>query len=193
MDSNLHPLFCVFSLLFLNMNAAKWMGCAEGNYEPGNHTVEGIVIHLMDGTLVGTDAWFSDPRAKVSAHYGIGRNGEIHQYVLEQNRAYHAGRVNPEPPVLPILAAHPGRNPNGYLLGIEHEGTVDDDWPEAQVQASAELVADICTRYGLAIDRDHIVKHHEIYALKPCPGPKCPMDEIIARALAIASPPEASS
>lgn len=172
-----------------------WIGCADENFTVGRggYKPEGIAMHIMAGTLVGTDAWFLTPPAKrpdgkaSSSHYGIGKQGQIHVYVLEENSAYHAGRVKPKPSTLPLLVQFPG-NPNAFLIGIEHEGQVDDDWTPEMIEASAQLVAEICLRWEIPIDRTHIVKHHEIFQPKPCPGPKCPMDEIVAKALQIASP-----
>ena len=70
---------------------------AAANFAHGRNGLkpQGIVIHLMDGTLLGTDAWFlNGNRGSVSsAHYGIGKTGEIHQYVKDEDRAYHAGNV----------------------------------------------------------------------------------------------------
>ncbi|MBS0149346.1 MAG: N-acetylmuramoyl-L-alanine amidase [Nitrospira sp.] len=54
---------------------------------------EAIVIHIMEGTLKGTDAWFKNEESGVSAHYGIGEASEIHQYVGESDRAWHTGRI----------------------------------------------------------------------------------------------------
>lgn len=166
-----------------------WIGCAEGNWAPGRgaHKPEAIVIHLMAGSLAGTDAWFLTAPEKrnnggfaSSAHYGIGKLGQVHQYVKDEDRAYHAGRV--QWPSTPVLALHPGVNPNDFTIGIEHEGQLDDDWTEEMIQASAALIADICARWSIPCDRAHIAKHHEIFAPKPCPGPKCPMDDLVARA-----------
>ena len=39
-----------------------------------NFKPELIVLHIMDGTLSGTDSWFADPSSQVSSHYGIGLN-----------------------------------------------------------------------------------------------------------------------
>src|SRR5271163_203896 len=98
-----------------------WIGCAKGNYQtgrPGQFQPEAVVIHIMEGTLKGTDSWFNDPRAKVSAHYGIGTGGLVHQYVKEADTAFHAGIV--DRPTWPLLK--PRVNPNYYTIGIEHEG-----------------------------------------------------------------------
>lgn len=62
---------------------------------------EAIVVHIMDGSLSGTDAWFASQASEVSAHYGIGKAGEVHQYVEEADTAFHCGTVkNPSWPGL---------------------------------------------------------------------------------------------
>ena len=137
----------------------------------------------MAGTLRGTDAWFRNPRSKVSAHYGVGRGGAVHQYVSESDTAWHAGRVyRPTWGGVKRL----GRNPNLYTVGIEHEGHLGDAWPEAMLDASARLIADVCTRWSIPIDREHVVGHREIYARKACPGDEVDLDDLVARARAAA-------
>lgn len=162
-----------------------WVGAATENFHVGRagYLPVGVVIHLMDGSLTGTDSWFNNPTAQVSAHYGIGKTGQVHQYVREEDRAFHAGRV--QDPTFPLLNEYPDINPNDYLIGIEHEGTVDDEWSTDMVQASAELLAQICKRWNIPCNRDHVARHHEIFAPKPCPGPKCPIDDIVAQAAAL--------
>lgn len=172
------------------MIQAKWIGCAAENFMTGRRTktVTAIVIHLMDGSLTGTDQWFKVPPKDrglsgmaSSAHYGIGKDGTLHQYVLEKDTAYHAGRVD-----MPTWAKALEGNPNFTTIGIEHEGRPADEWPETMVLASAELVADIATRHAIPIDREHIVGHREIYSKKSCPGPHCPLDRIVHLAKAFA-------
>lgn len=147
-----------------------------------------VVVHIMDGSLLGTDEWFRNTKASASTHYGVGNKGDVFQWVKEEDQAWHAGRVD-RPLWKKII---PGVNPNLYTIGIEHEGRplVNDVWPEAQKQASAELIADICKRYNLPIDRDHVIGHYEIFAGKPnCPGVnKGIIDELVARAKAINTP-----
>lgn len=135
----------------------------------GGYMPEAIVIHIMDGSLAGTDAWFNDPKSQVSAHYGIGKKGEVHMYVREQDTAWHAGRVLRATWKLIKKSV----NPNLYTIGIEHEGKPleNDKWPDAMKKASAELIADIAKRWNIPIDRDHVIGHYEIFADKPnCPG-----------------------
>lgn len=136
-----------------------------------------VVIHIMAGSLIGTDSWFATTDSQVSAHYGIGLKGEIHQYVNEKNRAWHAGRVSG--PTFKLYK--PGVNPNDYTIGIEHEGQDLSKNPQAQIQASADLVKAICTRWNIPIDRDHIIGHYQVFDRKPnCPGTdKTVIDKII--------------
>ena len=150
-----------------------WVG--RKGYRP-----EGVVIHIMDGTLVGTDSWFANPASLVSAHYGIGRTGEVHQYVKEEDTAWHAGRV--DAPAWKLIK--PNINPNLYTVGIEHEGKPDDVWTDAMKQSSADLIREICKRWQIPIDRTHIVGHFEIFSKKPnCPASnKKIIDELVALA-----------
>jgi N-acetyl-anhydromuramyl-L-alanine amidase AmpD len=125
-----------------------------------------IVIHISEGTLASADAWFANAAAQVSAHYCVARTGEVHQYVSEEDTAYHAGI--PVNPAWRLLRPHV--NPNFYTVGIEHEGRAQDEWTEAQYAASAQLVLDITRRWAIPIDTGHIVMHREIRANKTCPG-----------------------
>lgn len=138
---------------------------------------EAIVIHIMEGSLTGTDSWFASFASAVSSHYGIGRAGEIHQYVSESDSASHAGiEVSPSWHLLKTTG-----NPNYYTIGIEHEGTSTTIWTEETKQASAALIKDICTRWNIPLDRDHIIGHYEIKSSKPnCPAiNKGIIDELI--------------
>lgn len=151
------------------------------------HKPEAIVIHIMEGSLAGTDNWFSTPASQVSAHYGIGKNGEVHQYVEEVDTAWHAGSV--VSPTWTLIRPVPP-NPNFYTIGIEHEGFASDVWPEAQRRVSAELIFNICKRWDIPLDRKHIIGHYEIRATKPnCPAVnKIIIDDLIQRAKSIAAP-----
>ncbi len=147
-----------------------------------------IVIHIMEGTLGGTDSWFKNPESRVSAHYGIGLSGEIHRYVQEQDSAWHAGRVDGPRWALIKRDTTGGKyiNPNYYTIGIEHEGYKDSEWTGALYASSAELIADIAARWEIPIDSEHIIGHREIYCLKSCPGSKVIIGRIIEMAKEIA-------
>lgn len=165
----------------------EFIGCAASNFRAGRlspYQPEAIVIHIMAGSLRGTDLWFGSPVSSVSAHYGIGKLGEVHQYVKEEDTAFHAGTVDrPSWAGIKRTAAGVIANPNYYTIGIEHEGQEDDDWPEPQRAASAAMIAQIAGRWSIPLDRAHVIGHHEIRQSKPCPGSTAPLDELIARAI----------
>jgi hypothetical protein len=145
----------------------------------------------MDGSFAAGESVFRDPKTQKSAHYGISSQGEVHQYVDENDTAFHAGIVvNPTWPLL-----KPRINPNFYTIGVEHEGRPDDIWPEAQLAASASLIGEIIARWSIPLDDSHIIRHHQIRASKTCPGNWLELDELLKRirlAPPVVAPAEAS-
>jgi len=77
----------------------------------------------MEGTLDGSDSWFRNPAAQASAHFGVGKDGRIYQWVDTRDKAWHcaAGNAN--------------------WIGIEHEGHSGDTLTAAQLAATARIVA----------------------------------------------------
>jgi N-acetylmuramoyl-L-alanine amidase len=156
----------------------KWIGCPESNFRKGRplgFRPEAIVIHIMDGSYAAGEAVFLSEGTQRSAHYGISKEGVIHQYVDENDTAFHAGVVlNATWPLL-----KPGVNPNFYTIGIEHEGRPDDVWPEAQLTASARLIGEIVARWNIPADVLHLVRHHQIRASNTCPGSWLRIEKLI--------------
>ena len=157
-----------------------WIGCPESNFRKGRplgFRPEAIVIHIMYGNYAAGEAVFLSQGSQKSAHYGISKEGVIHQYVDENDTAFHAGVVvNPTWPLM-----KPGVNPNFYTIGIDHEGRPDDVWPEAQLTASAGLIGEIVARWSIPVDALHLVRHQQIRASKTCPGSWLQMDALIQR------------
>src|SRR3990167_6238467 len=132
----------------------KWVGANPKNFAIGrqNEKITKICLHWIVGKLSAADAVFNNPDRQVSAHFGIGHT-EVHQYVREEDTAYHAGNFTV----------------NKQSIGIEHEGGPDLPISEDTHKTSIELVTDICRRYNIPADRQHILKHSEIKATQ-CPG-----------------------
>ena len=80
------------------------------------------------------------------------------------------------------------RQPNFYTIGIEHEGTPEDEWTDAMYASSAVLLRGISSRYPALriLTRDNVIMHREICAGKTCPGFKVDMNRLID----LASAPE---
>lgn len=161
------------------MTQPIWIGCPAQNFRSGRHgfKIEAIVVHIMDGSFQAGESVFADPGTQKSAHYGISNTGLIHQYVDENDTAFHAGIVvNPSWPLI-----KPGINPNLYTVGIEHEGRPDDVWPDAQLSSSATLIQAIAARWAIPIDDQHVIRHHQIRASKTCPGNWLNLDLLLKR------------
>jgi N-acetylmuramoyl-L-alanine amidase len=165
----------------------RWMGCASRNFRAGraNHTVEAVVLHVIDGSQSACDLTFLNNGLAnpVSAHYSISRTGEIHHYVQEYDTAFHAGKlVNPS---WPGLKRSNGSyvNPNLYSIGIEHEGGPYDEWTDEMYAASAALLRGISRRYPAlqTLSRENVALHREIRADKSCPGFRLDFDRLMSQ------------
>ena len=136
------------------------------NFTPGRggNSIDRIVLHWMDGTMANADARFADPSQQVSAHYGI-EDDNIHQYVQEQDTAWHAGDFAM----------------NQRSIGIEHSADPSRPASAATIETSSQLVADICKRENIPCDRQHIIKHSEVPYATECCGTLL-IDQIVSRA-----------
>lgn len=156
-----------------------------GNMKHGRRAkwpTDTIVIHVEEGSEAATRSWFDAHESHVSAHYGIDKSGVIEQFVDEKDTAYANGRV--DHPTADVVLHRIGSNPNDWTISIEHEGSATDTLTDAQRDASASLIYDICKRRDIPIDRSHILGHHEIYSLKTCPG-GISVDELVDQAAAM--------
>jgi N-acetylmuramoyl-L-alanine amidase len=146
----------------------------------GGHRVCGVVIHTNVGSFESTVHWFADPASGVSAHYLVGLDGRVAQFVDEADTAQHAGRVRN--PTTELVAAG---DPNLYTVGIEFEDGGDPHGVargEAQYRIGGELLRQIAARWSIPLDRAHVVGHREIYDRKSCPG-NLSIDQLLRQAL----------
>jgi N-acetyl-anhydromuramyl-L-alanine amidase AmpD len=126
-----------------------------------------VVIHIAEGNLKQTYNWFKNPASGVSSHYGIEEDA-VWQFVDERNVAWANGRVaNPKSKLVKELAKY---NPNVFSISIENSGVATKDISAKQYDTLSQLVAEICIRHNISIDREHIIGHNEIYSMKTCPG-----------------------
>lgn len=146
----------------------------------GQEEVRGLVVHIMDGTLMGTDSWFRNPVSKASSHWGTGRNGTLYQWVGTEHRAWAQG------------------NGNRAWLSSENEGRGGETLTEQQLDRNAEIFAwihktydDVPLRRATGPDDRGLGWHGmggKAWGNHPdCPGPKivAQLDEIVKRAAAI--------
>lgn len=115
------------------MDGIIWKGSPNHYTGRQGYTVTHITLHIMVGYLAGTDATFANSASQASAHYGIGADGTIHQYVSERDGSYSDANYMS----------------NCSTISIEHEGGMSGAvCTQACIDASARLCADIARRYG---------------------------------------------
>lgn len=129
----------------------------------------------------------------VSVHYIIDRDGTVRCYIPEDRVAWHAGKGQwkDDPKYTNKM--------NRYAIGIEMVGMgseqdmsiymsadtyqkLDDElkgFTAEQYAALKPLVADICGRYDIPMDRKHVIGHEEYSPNKTDPGELFDWAEII--------------
>jgi len=155
-------------------------------YEP-----EFVMIHFCSAVVNHRDDPYNIKHvrqtfidADVSIHYIIDREGTVYCCIPENRTAWHAG-----------VGQWKGEekyknNMNRYSIGIELMaiGSYEDmsiymteaeynaldpaliGYTQAQYEALEALVADICTRHHIPMDREHVIGHEEFSPNKNDPG-----------------------
>ncbi|MEU6406815.1 peptidoglycan recognition family protein [Streptomyces sp. NPDC046985] len=127
-----------------------------GNHDlgdrPASQGIRYIVIHDTEGAWEGVINLIQDP-TYVSWNYTVrSTDGHIAQHVKAKDVAWHAGNWYV----------------NAKSIGLEHEGFLaePDAWyTEAMYRSSARLVRYLADKYGIPLDRQHILGHDTV------PGP----------------------
>lgn len=146
---------------------------------PPGAKIAHVILHYT-GMLTGGMALrrLCDPKAKVSAHYLIARNGAITQLVEESMRAWHAGQSYWRGAV----------GLNDTSIGVElvnrgHEWGYQQ-YPARQIEACAVLVRDIMRRHN--IPPQNILGHSDIApARKTDPGEYFPWRELARQGVGV--------
>ncbi len=131
----------------------------EGDYgnhdkanRPADQSIDYIVVHDTEATWETTLRLVQDP-TYVSWQYSLrSTDGHIAQHLKLEDVGWHAGNWAV----------------NSKSIGLEHEGflAAPDAWyTEAMYRSSARLVKYLSERYGIPLDRQHILGHDTV------PGP----------------------
>jgi hypothetical protein len=166
------------------MTGATWRPIPVNFTVNGQSSVRGVVIHIMAGTLAGTDSWFRNPKAQASSHFGTGKTGALYQWVDTKDRAW----------------AQAGGNRD--WLSVENEGQGGDTLTDAQVTRCAEVLAWAHKTHGVPLQlaastSDKGLAYHALGGSgwgghTSCPGSKivAQLPEILKRAKALVVPPK---
>lgn len=128
-----------------------------GNHDkanrPTSQKIDYIVIHDTEASYASTVQSVRNPEY-VSWHYTLrSSDGHVAQHVRTKDVAWHAGNWHI----------------NAKAIGLEHEGfAAQGSWyTEAMYRTSAKLVKHLAKRYGVPLDRHHIVGHDNVPGLTP--------------------------
>lgn len=137
----------------------------DHSFDVGGIWALGLVLHVMEGELQGTDQWFRRPRTKEdpgsSAHFGLARNGLLYQWVDTGNRAWAQAAGN-----------------DSYV-SVEIEGFVGDGLSINQFKALVSLVQWMHDHHGMPFalanhPNERGLGYHAMggvaWGNHPCPG-----------------------
>jgi N-acetyl-anhydromuramyl-L-alanine amidase AmpD len=163
----------------------------------GSQVVTAVVMHIAAGTMASVFPTFNTLDRKTSAHFCIGKDGALEQYVSVNDTAYGNGlawkdgqwynsRSKVVNPTWSNLIAQ--TNPNAYTVSIEHEGQPADEWTADMYRTNNRLLVWLGEQFSLMYNPHHsLIGHCEIDPLdKPnCPGPNVNYERIATDACAI--------
>ncbi|MEV8036855.1 N-acetylmuramoyl-L-alanine amidase [Streptomyces sp. NPDC086182] len=111
--------------------------------------IDTIVIHDTESPYESAISTFQTPGGG-AAHYVMrSSDGAVTQMVPTKDIAFHAGNYST----------------NLHSIGIEHEGYAAHGgtwYTEAQYEATASLVRYLSDRFGIPLDREHIIGHDNV-------------------------------
>jgi hypothetical protein len=136
--------------------AVKWVRSPNFSAR-GSGKINKIVLHYTTSRNInGSISWFQNPASRVSAHYIVGREGEIVQMVRDSDKAWHA-------------AGH-----NDTTIGIEHVAANGDKLSPAQEKATIQLCRWLMAEYR--IPKQSVTGHRWLPNSTSCPGSLWPTE-----------------
>lgn len=142
------------------VNYTSW----SPNYDPRNGTkITDITIHHMAGNLSVETCGSVFKSRPASAHYGIGSDGRIGQYVDEKHMAW--------------ANANKASNLRSVTIELAND-KIGGDWhvSDKAISKCIELVVDICKRNGIkelkytGTTSGNLTRHN-MFVSTTCPGP----------------------
>ncbi|MCH9664851.1 MAG: 1,6-anhydro-N-acetylmuramyl-L-alanine amidase AmpD [Gammaproteobacteria bacterium] len=127
------------------------MSLPYGEY--GNDYIKQLFLGTLDcsGDSSAHPSFKSLQGLKVSAHLVIRRDGSIMQFGPFDRKAWHAGK-----------SSYQGREKcNDFSIGIEMEGSKEDDYEELQYEVLVKVCQELLATYT-GLDFSRIVGHSDI-------------------------------
>lgn len=140
------------------------IGYPDGKKGRGGAKIDKIFVHHMAGILTAKQCGNVFKSRPASAHYGIGSDGKIGQYVKEEDTAWHCA----------------SKSYNQRSIGIElsNDKGASGNWhvSDKTIAKCIDLIVDICKRNGIKKinytgDLKGNLCMHRWTASTSCPGP----------------------
>ncbi len=113
---------------------AHWRGPVPNRSVKGmQRPIRGLILHIEEGSEIGTDAWFHQDEAQASAHFGNPKNGQLDQWVDTDDKAWAEVSGNP------------------YWISLENEGNSGQSLTENQLENAAQLLAWLHSTEGIPL------------------------------------------
>lgn len=167
---------------------------------PREHPVEKVMIHFTSAVMLDAQnpydydlvrSIFEDN--KLGIHYLLDRDGTIYCFLPESRSAWHAGKGS-------FQKEKYTNNMNRYSIGIELMGIGSENdmsiyltskqyqaldssligFTDAQYASLKALLADICNRHQIPMNRENIIGHQEYNPGKNDPGELFQWDRIFS-------------
>ena len=139
-------------------------GYPTGKAGRGGAKIDKIFVHHMAGILTAQQCGNVFKTREASAHYGIGSDGKIGQYVKEENTAWHC--------------ANKSYNQRSIGIELSNDGGAKTNWhvSDKTIAKCIDLIVDICKRNGIKKinytgDLKGNLCMHCWTASTACPGP----------------------
>lgn len=168
---------------------ATWEGPAANNFGDGDWTElepadamsrhDLVVIHIAEGSYLGTISWEDNPDSDISSHLVVGPDGAITQMVDTHDRSWCQ------------------RNGNSIGISVEFAGHTPNRLTDAQLWAAARILVKAHQEYGIPLRvantaSERGLGHHSMdpsWGHQDCPGPNiiAQKPEIVSRAQQLVS------
>lgn len=115
------------------MPGVAYIGPTPNMDQGGMLSVDGLVLHIQQGTESGSIAWFKNPAAEASAHFLNPKTGPLVQLVDTADKAWAEAAGNP------------------HWVSVENEGFVPDALTPSQLENVAQLYAWLHRTYSVPL------------------------------------------
>ena len=158
----------------------------EREYAP-----EFVMIHFTSAVMLNRNDPFNMELVRrtfvdyeVSIHYIVQRDGTVYCYIPENRAAWHAGKgewagdpkytnaMNRYAIGIELVGIGSESDMSIYLSAAEYQALDDSfkGFTDQQYDTLKLLVADICSRNNISMDRDHVIGHEDYTDRKTDPG-----------------------